>query len=294
MTTEKRKKLRVMNLLAFLVLAGVTLTAYFMPLNGINVLTLEMNHPNLISGPAFIWYLYFLSLLGMALFTWFQAGNMQFRNNISAKTLDTLGWIPTGVTLFYSLAIVFLHYERFGFAMTLLIFTAILLMAANGNIRDQEDVMDEKFWVRNPFSFFFGWVLYLLMNTIAMRWQDSFSRETPALILFIVFLAFILYFAFANMNLGLPISWMLGLLIKQLQNPDRFLLRAAFWAGIAVLLLTVILIARKDRHQHYYRKPVVRAMDKYNEGQASQIEELEHELNAALGTKPGARINLRK
>ena len=109
MTIEKRKRSRMINILAFLVLAGVTLAAYFMPLNGNNVLTLEMKYPNLIFGPALTWYFYFIALLGLALFTKFQAANMEYRDNISGKTLDTLGWLPTGLAVFYSLAMVFMH-----------------------------------------------------------------------------------------------------------------------------------------------------------------------------------------
>lgn len=293
MTVEKRKKLRSINILAFLALAVVTLAAYFMPLNGINVLSLELKHPNLLSGPAFIWYFYFIALLGLALFTRFQAGNLQSRDNISAKTLETLGWIPGAVALFYSLATVFLHYEKLSLTITFLVLTAIVLMIANGNIRDNKDVMDEKLRVRNPFSLFFGWVLFLLMSSIAMRWNVTFAQEVPALILFLACLAFVLYFAFANINLGLPLYWILMLLVKQLQNPDGALLKTVIWGGIGVLFITVILIARRDRHQRYIKKPVVRAMDKYNSGQPSQLEQLEEELNAKLKTKPGARINLR-
>ena len=283
----------MITILAFIVLAGVTLAAYFMPFNGNNVLTLEMKFPNLISGPAFTWYFYFIALLSLALFTKFQAGNVEYPDSISAKTLDTLGWLPAGLALFYSLATVFMHYENFGLTIAFLVISAIILMIANGNIRDNEVVMAEKFWVRNPFSLFLGWVLYLLMGNIAMGWNQTFAQETPALILFLIFLAFVLYFAYANMNIGLPIYWILILLMKQFQNSGSQMLMTGIWVGIALLLISIFQIARKDRRRHSYRKPVTEAMDKFNYGEESQLKKLEEELNEELKTKPGARINLR-
>lgn len=293
MTIEKRKRSGTINILAFIILAGVTLAAYFMPLNGNNVLTLELKYPNLISGPAFTWYFYFIALLGLAFFTIFQARKMEYRDNISAKTTDTLGWLPAGLALVYSLATVFLHFEHFGLTITCLVLSAIILMVANGNIRDNEAVMAEKFWVRNPFSFFFGWVLYLLMSTIAMGWHQTFAQESPALILFVLFLAFVLYFAFANNNIGVPISWILILLLKQLQPPPSQMLMTLVWVGIGLLLIIIFQIVRKDHQQHSFRKPVSRAMDKFNFGEESKLKKLEEELNEELKTKPGARINLR-
>lgn len=283
----------MINLLAFIILTVVTLVAYFMPLNGNNVLTLEMKYPNLVTGPAFVWYFYFIALFGLALFNRFQAGTMKFRDTISAKALETLGWTSAAIGFLYSLATVFLHYEHLNLTITFLVLTVVIGSIANGNIRDQSAVMEEKFWVRNPFSLFLAWSLYLLMSTIAMRWPETFSQATPALILVVSFLAFVLYFAFANMNIGLPIYWILILLMKQFQNPDSQILKTAIWVGIIFLVITVFLIAQKDPHQHYYRKPVVKGMDKYNSGQESQLEKLETELNEKLKTKPGARISLR-
>ena len=283
----------MINLLAFIVLTVVTLVAYFMPLNGNNVLTLEMKYPNLVTGPSFVWYFYFIALLGLALFNRFQAGNMKFREIISAKALETLGWTSAAIGFLYYVATVFLHYEHLNLTITFLVLTVIIGLIANGNIRDQSTVMEEKFWVRNPFSLFLGWSLYLLMSTIAMRWSNTFSQDTPTLILVVSFLAFVLYFAFANMNVGLPIYWILILLMKQFQNPDSQILKTAIWVGIIFLVITVLLITQKDPHQDYYRKPVVKGMYKYNTGQESQLEKLENELNEKLKTKPGAKISLR-
>ena len=293
MTIEKIKRLRMINLLAFIVLTVVTLVAYFMPLNGNNVLTLERKYPNLISGPAFVWYLYFLTLLSLALFDRFQAGNMTFRGIKSTKALETLGWTTSGAAFLYTLATVSLHYELIGLTIFFLVLTVLTLLIINGNIKDRSEVMAEKFWVRNPFSLFLGWALYLLMSSIAMGWYTTFSQETPALFLLIGFLAFVLYFAVTNRNIALPLSWIFLSLIKQLENPPGQLLKTVLWVGILFLLVTVFLIAQRDPQQGYARKPVHKTMDKYNFGSPSQLEKLEDDLNEKLKTKPGAKIRLR-
>lgn len=293
MLEEKRKRLRIINIVFFIILAAVSLFAYFLPLNGLNVLSLEMRYPGLTSGPALVWYLFFITLILLGMFTRFQAGNMQHRDNITAKTLDTIGWTFSGAALLYSLAIVLWHYERLGFALFFFILTMIVLMIANGNIRDNFDVMDEKLWVRNPISFFLGWVLFMMMTTIGMRWNGTFRGEMPSLLLFLAFLGFVFYYAFANMNIGVPVLWILIILAKLIQNTSTGLFRYALWGGLAILAAAVFMVARKGPHQQYYRKPVNRAMDKYNYGEESQLEKLEDELNEDLDTKPGGKIKLK-
>lgn len=293
MLEDKRKRLRILNIVFFVILAAVSLLAYFLPLNGQNVLSLEMKYPSLTGGPALVWYLFFITLILLAMFTRFQAGNMQHRDNITAKTLDTIGWTFSGAALLYSLAIILWHYDRLGGALFFFLLTALVLLIANGNIRDNLDVMDEKLWVRNPFSFFFGWVLFMLMSTIGMRWSGTFNTEMPALILFLAFLGFIFYYALTNMNVGVPVLWFFLILGKLIQNPGTGLFRYALWAGLALLAAAVFLVVRKGPHQQYYRKPVNRAMSKYNYGEESQLEKLEDDLNQDLGTRPGGKIKLK-
>ena len=293
MLEEKRKKLRLANILTYALFAVISLLAYFLPLNGNNVLSLELKYPNLVSGPAFVWYLFFIVLIGLAIFTRFQARNMAFRDNLTGRTLDALGWTASTAYILYIITIVLWHFEMLTLTLIVLVLVNVVLLIANGNIRENPDVMEEKFWVRNPFSLFFAWTLYLLMNTIAMRWHTAFSDELAAVILLVVFMALALSFAFFNMNIGVPIAWLLILIFKQIQYVDSYMFRMVAWAGIGAMIFMIVLIGRKDPFQHYFRKPVSRAMDKYNYGRESELEELEDELNKKLQTKPGGRITFR-
>ncbi len=293
MLTEKRKQLRLANIVTCWLFALISLIAYFLPLNGNNVLALEFKYSNLVSGPAFQWYLFFLTLIALGLFTWFQSRKKSLRNHIIPKTLDTLGWTAPASFILYSLGIVLWHFELLLPALFIFIILALVLFIANSNIRDQQDVFDEKFWVRNPFSFFIGWTLLMIMTTIAMRWQAIFSEELPAVILLTVFMGLVLLFAFVNRNIGVPFLWLIILIFKQIQFVDSYLFRMVAWAGIAAMIFMIVLLFRLAPKTHLYRKPVNHKMDKYNYGQDSAIEKLENELNDKLQTKPGGRITFR-
>lgn len=293
MLEEKRKKLRLGNTLSYALFAVISLLAYFLPFNGNNVLSMELKYQNLVSGPALVWYLFFIVLIGLAIFVRFQAGDRTRRDQVAARTLDALGWTPSAAMILYALFITLWHFELLTLALVVLVLVDLTLLIANGNIRENPHVMDEKFWVRNPFSLFFAWTLYLTMSTIAMRWPGFFSDELSAVVLLVVFMGLALIFAFYNMNIGMPIAWLLFLLFKQIQYVDSYLFRMVAWAGIGAMVFMIVLIARKDPFQHYFRKPVNRAMDKFNYGEPSKLDALEDELNEQLQTKPGGRITFR-
>lgn len=281
------------NILTFVFFAIISILAYFLPLNGNNVLTMELKYTNLISGPAFVWYLFFAALISLAIFIRFQAGNMSISDNLIAKTLDTLGWTPSAAFILYAMAISLWHFERLTLALVVLILVNLVLLITNGNIRENPAVMDEKFWVRIPFSLFFAWTLYLMMTTIAMRWSSVFSDELAAVILLVVFMLLVLSYAIYNMNAGIPMAWLFILIFKQLQYVESYMFRMVAWAGIGAMVFIIFLIGRKDPYQHYFRKPVNRPMAKYDCGKESQIQELEDELNEQLQTKPGNKITFR-
>lgn len=293
MLEEKINRLKNINIVFWLLLAGVTLGAFYLPLNGLNTLQLEQRHPGPLVGPSLLWYLYYLTLAGLGLFTWFQARSTPHQELTRFKARHALGWTVAGSYLLYSLAIVLWHFEFLGWSIFLLILTALVLFAVNSNIRDEPEVMIEKFWVRNPFSFFLGWVLYLLMMTIAMRHGSTFSQEFPALVLFLVFLGIVIFYGLRRLNAGVPIIWIGALAILLLQNTAPRTLRSFLWIGLALLVITLVFILRRSLSLRTRHKPVSRAMDKFNFGAASQLEVLEAELNDQLRTKPGARISLK-
>lgn len=293
MLTEKVNRLKIINIVFWLLLVGVTLGAFYLPLNGLNTLQLEQRHSGPLVGPSLLWYLYFLTLASLGLFTWFQARNTPHLELTRFKTRLSLGWTVAGSYLLYSLAIVLWHFEFLGWSIFLLILTALVLLAVNSNIQDEPEAMIEKFWVRNPFSFFLGWILYLLMMTIAMRHGATFSQEFPALVLFLVFLGIVIWYGLRRRNAGVPMVWIGALAILLLQNTAPRTLRSFLWIGLALLLITLISILRRSFSLRTRHKPVSRAMDKFNFGAASQLEVLEAELNDQLRTKPGDRITLK-
>lgn len=294
MLTEKNNKLKIINSITWLILVGVTLAAYFMPLNENNVLTMETKYPGPLAGPAFVWYLFFFTLLGLTLFTWFQARSTPHQELLRAKTRYALGWTVGASYLLYSLATVLWHFEKFGWTIFILALTSLVLFIANGNIRDDVDLVNEKFWIRNPFSIFLGWVFYFLMMTIAMKWQATFSLEMPAFLLLVASLVLVIWYSFINLNTGVLFVWLIVLILKLIENPAQQTIIYALWGGLAALLISIYFIARLKPYAKGLRKPVTKAMDKYNYGRFSQLEALENELNASLQVnKPGDQINLK-
>jgi len=293
MLTEKNKKLKIINSITWLILVGVTLAAYFMPLNENNVLTMETKYQGPLVGPAFVWYLFFLTLLGLTLFTWFQARSTPHQELLRAKTRYALGWTVGASYLLYSLATVLWHFEKFGWTIFILVLTSLVLFIANGNIRDDVDLVNEKFWIRNPFSIFLGWVFYFLMMTIAQKWQPTFSLEMPAFLLLVASLVLVIWYSFINLNTGVLFVWLIVLILKLIENPAQQTIRYALWGGLAALLISIYFIVRLKPYAKGLHKPVAKAMDKYNYGRFSQLEALENELNESLQVKPGDQINLK-
>lgn len=290
MTIEKRKKLRMINIIGFVILLIGSLVTYFLPL-GKNVTDLATAHPNLINFPANTWVGLLLTLVGLACFTRFQAGNMQFRNSISAKTLDVLGWTPVASYILFLAGMLAYHFEQFILALVLLILTSLVLLITNGNIREDYSVMDEKFWVRNPFSIFTGWVFLLITDLIAKRW--AISDDTNSAVFMAVVIALLALYSLSNLNIGIPLTWILYFWLRHGKNPATPALDTILLIGMIVFAVIIVVIFVRGRHKQYLRhKPVNRRMDKYNAGDESEIKKLEDDLNQQLQTKPGARINL--
>ncbi|UUM11315.1 hypothetical protein NQU17_11740 [Clostridiaceae bacterium HFYG-1003] len=291
MEAQKQTRLKILNSLSWLILAAVSLSAYFLPIQA-TVLTLETRYPAPVVGPSYTWYLYFITLAGLTLFTLFQAGASPHRELIRQKARHALGWTVGASFILYSLAILSWHYELLGLAIFLLILTTLLLFAINGSIREDEDLWDETLLLRAPFCLFLGWVLFLLFQTIAMRWHTLFQQDVSAFLLLAVFLFFVIYYGLTTRSPAIVLLWLAALLLKFLQMPGS-LLRWMILGCLAALVLALIAILGKGPRYLPRHKLVSKGMDKYNFGRPSQLEALEEELNAELKTKPGDRIRLK-
>lgn len=291
-TLNKRKQWRNMNIIGFAIMVLTIAMTNLIPI-GRSEAELRQSFPNLVNFPQGGGLILLLALIFFAFFTRFQAGNMQYREHISARTVEALGWLPMGIYVLYSLASLTYNLGNRALTLFFLILTLILLLSVNANIREDYAIEDEKVWVRNSFSLFTGWVLAMLTNTIAKLWHPTFMDETASVLLIAAMLILLLVYSLKNHSMMLVFSWLIYMILIA-RAPQSDLFKILGLVGIvACLVLLAYLYFSKKPAKHRHKHTAVKR-PKFNHGEPDTIEALEEDLNHELSTDPSNRIHLDK
>lgn len=148
----------------------------------------------------------------------------------------------------------------------------------------------EKVNLRLPLTLWFTATLWLILFLFGVLFYKPMGQELPAALFLVAFSLLILRFARTNENAGLLIAWSLLIAWQVLDGPSGMFVFLAQLVILILFLIAASLLLRKA--PLFSKKPVPRAMDKYNWGKAPQLHALEEDLNRKLNTKKGGRITL--
>lgn len=254
MTFEKLKKLRLMNIISFSIMLLVNIYLAFMPFSGRSSVSIYKEVNSLFPTSERLALVNILVLIGLAFYAKFQSGNIKFRENISAKCLNCLGWTFTGINILNILQVIFIQLKLtiLAFVITLLMF--LLLRIINENIKDDEDVMDEKIYVRNPFSLYLGWETYLFFAGLAYVLPGLFNSATAMMILLVLMYVLSMVIGLRNNNLGILIMLILINLsvLKDTVKPISYLI-IAFTILLAIVIFIIhTKVSREEKEEIFH------------------------------------------
>lgn len=245
MTFEKLKKLRLMNIISYILMLLVNLFLAFFPFSGNSNIEIFHGRNTVFPLDERMAILNIIILIGLGLYTKFQSGNIRFRENISAKCLLCLGW--TFMALNFMNIIQILSFQAGWYILTYITTIAMffLLMVINYNISDSEDVMDEKFYVRNPFSLCLGYILFTAVALTVFIFKNTFSGMTAVSVLLIILWLLTAVIGYRNRNLGILIMM---ILINIANYPEaEGSLRTFFIVSSLLMAVMIYVIFRKNR-----------------------------------------------
>lgn len=214
--------------LAFLIMVTVNALANILPINGMNTGMISEVYPNLFApaGLTFsIWgVIYFL----LACYVLYQLGFFQKGNEASApQLLKTISIYFILSSLFNAAWIFAWHYLQIPISMLLMIGILICLIQINKHIQEKQLSKKEKFFLKLPFSIYFGWITVATIANatvllVSMGW-DGFGISEAVWASIIIVVGMIIggarFLKDKNMAYGLVLIWAyLGILIKHLSQ----------------------------------------------------------------------------
>lgn len=150
---------KVFVLGTYVAMIAVNVLANALPINGMNTGEVSDSYPNLFApaGRTFaIWGVIYL-LLG--LYSLYQAGLFQSKDKpVNGALLNKIGIIFAVSSLLNTVWIFAWHYQMIPLSFVLLTLVLVCLILISQTIGREELSVKERFFIRLPFSIYFGWV----------------------------------------------------------------------------------------------------------------------------------------
>jgi hypothetical protein len=216
--------IRIITAVLFLLMVLVNALANTLPINGVQTGEVSDSFPNLFApaGITFaIWGLIYLLLAGYSLY---QIGLFQKKDSVlNGELVRKIGILFSVSSLANILWIFAWHYYKIPLTMVLMIIILVCLIMINLETRKYNLSLRDKFFVRLPFSIYFGWITVATIANVttllvSIGW-DGFGISEPVwtVIIIVVGLAIAVLTIIRNKDIayGLVIIWAyIGILIK--------------------------------------------------------------------------------
>lgn len=230
-------KLRIVNLVSFILMVTVNALANSLPINGQTTGALSATYPNLFvpTGLTFsIWGVIYLMLLIFVV--------MQFRESNKKKT-QQIGWFFAVSCLFNSLWIFAWHYNQLLVSLALMFGLLVALIIITQGMKLQPMSI-----VKASFGLYLGWIcIATIANVTALLVSYSWggwglTQQTWTIIMISVgaLISIATIIRFNNPAIGLAVVWaFIGIQIKQ--HADYPAIATTAIVGVVVVGIIVIL-----------------------------------------------------
>jgi len=252
---------KVFVAVSFLVMIVVNALANILPINGVNTGQVSSSYPNLFTpaGLTFsIWgVIYFL----LAAYTLYQMGLFQgSRNTLNVDLLNKIGVIFSISSLANAAWIFSWHYHLIPLSMILMLVILSCLILINKVIKGEQHTGRENFFIRLPFSVYFGWITVATIANattllVSIGWDGfGLSDVTWAIIIILVGMIIGLATMLKNSDIpyGLVFIWAyVGIWIKH-TSAGGF--SGKYSTVIATVIVCIVLFVIAEAYVIFFRR----------------------------------------
>ena len=263
---KKIGKIRIFTAITFIIMLVANALANILPINGQTTGEVSDSYANLFAPAGYTFSIWGLIYVMLFAYTVYQLG--LFRKNTSSlntELLDHIGLIFSISSIANTMWIFAWHYNVIWLSLVLIIVVLISLILINQEIKKTSLTRSEKFFVKTPFSIYFGWITVATIANVttylvSIGWKGFGVAENIWTII-ILLVGFLIVTANIVMNrdfvYGLTVVWAyVGILIKhsfktELNGAYPSVISAVSIC-IAFLVLVMIYTLFKPRKENKY------------------------------------------
>ena len=253
---KKLNSLSIIVLITYLGMITVNALANALPINGMITGDISDSYPNLFAPTGLTFTIWGVIYLLLAAYTLYQLGLFQ-KWGVEVKTalLKEVGSL-FAISSLANIAWIFAwHYKNILLSTVLMLIILVCLALITVRINKEKLTANEKFFIRLPFSVYFGWITVATIANITTLLVDKLgspvnligiSEVVWTVIILLVGLLIAVVTTVKNRDVpyGLVIVWAyIGILIKHLMNkplPDGF--NSQYPAVIVTVIISLVVL----------------------------------------------------
>jgi len=188
---QRVKKINVVVAVTYVAMVAINALANILPINGVNTGQVSDSYPNLFAPAGITFAIWGVIYLLLAMYTIYQFGFFgSVRDTASQRLMSSIGLLFSITSVANGAWIFAWHYRAIAATMVLMLILLVCLAAINLMLRKKQLTMKERFFIRLPFSVYFGWItVATIANTVAFLvdagW-DGFGIPDTAWAVFII------------------------------------------------------------------------------------------------------------
>jgi len=188
-----KSSMKIFVTVTFLIMIVVNTLANVLPINGQNTGQVSDAYPNLFAPAGITFAIWGLIYLLLAAFTLYLLGCFQ-KNSYTTNTelLNKIGLVFSISSIANAAWIFSWHYNMIPLSMLLMVVILVCLIFINYIVVNEKLTTREKFFIRLPFSVYFGWItIATIANAttllVSLGWNGfGISEQTWAIVIIIV------------------------------------------------------------------------------------------------------------
>lgn len=243
-----KRSMQIIVAVTFVIMVTMNALANILPINGITSGDRSDSYENLFAPAGITFTIWSVIYLLLAAYVLYQFGIFQKGAN------GNKGNLMTKIGLFFSISsvantlwILAWHYDYILIALILIIIVLVCLIRINYLSKDEDFNLKEKFFIRLPFSLYFGWLTVATIANVT-TWLVSigwggFGVSESLWTIFILgvgtAIGILTMFTFKDMAFGLVLIWAyIGIYIKH-TTPEGF--NGAYDSVIMTVIIALVL-----------------------------------------------------
>ncbi len=247
-----KKSIKTSVVVTFIAMVVVNALANIIPINGIGTGAVSDSYPNLFAPAGITFAIWGVIYLLLALYSFYQLGIINKNDRISRELLNKIGIIFSLSSVANTIWIFTWHYQLINFSMILMAIILVCLMSIVISIRKENLTAKEKFFVKLPFSIYFGWITVATIANVttllvSLGWSGlglSEAMWTVVIILVGAIIGIMYIIKTKDYGYGLVIIWAYaGILIKHTSATG---FNSMYPAVIATVIIALVLVATAD------------------------------------------------